>query len=160
VKASRRNLLARLENDPLARSIEYTLAAAAVLALLLAALGLWTTLVGDLRDERGDLFDLEAQGVGPDTLRSHLRVRALALLAFGLAGGVLLGWVLSRLVVSLIQVSADTSSPQPPLVTAFGWPTTLAALVALVLAAGIAVEVSVRRAFRETVPLRPSWSAE
>src|SRR5262249_5655461 len=89
---SRRAVLSGLEDDPLARAIEYTLGIAALLALVTAAVGLWMTLVGDLRDERGDFFDLEAQGVGPETIRSHLRVRIFSLLVFGIAGGLILGW--------------------------------------------------------------------
>src|SRR5262249_56282958 len=93
-RMSRRTVLAGLEDDPLARAIEYTLGIAALLALATAAVGLWITLVGDLRDERGDFFDLEAQGVGPETIRSHLRVRILGLLVFGIGGRLLLRLVL------------------------------------------------------------------
>ena len=153
-------MLSGLEDDPLARAIEYTLGIAALLALVTAAVGLWMTLVGDLRDERGDFFDLEAQGVGPETIRSHLRARILGLLAFGIAGGMILGWVLSRLVVSLVQVSAGTGSPEPPLVLEPGWPLALAALAVLVAAVIAAVELTTRRALRDDMPLRPAWSAE
>jgi len=157
---SRRAVLAGLEDDPLARAIEYTLGIAALLALVTAAVGLWMTLVGDLRDERGDFFDLEAQGVGPETIRAHLRVRILCLLVFGMAGGLILGWVLSRLVVSLVQVSAATVSPDPPLVLEAGWPVALAALALLAAAVIAAVELTTRRALRDDMPLRPAWSAE
>jgi hypothetical protein len=159
-RLSRRRVLAGLEDDPLARAIEYTLGIAALLALVTAAVGLWMTLIGDLRDERGDFFDLEAQGVGPETIRSHLRVRILGLLAFGIAGGLVLGWVLSRLVVALVSVSAGTGSPEPPLVLELGWPVALAALALLVAAVLAAVELTTRRALRDDMPLRPAWSAE
>jgi hypothetical protein len=157
---SRRAVLSGLENDPLARAIEYTLGIAALLALVTAAVGLWMTLVGDLRDERGDFFDLEAQGVGPETIRSHLRTRIVGLLAFGIGGGLILGWVLSRLVVSLVQVSAGTGSPEPPLVLEAGWPLALATLAVLIAAVIAAVELTTRRALRDDMPLRPAWSAE
>jgi hypothetical protein len=157
---SRRAVLSGLESDPLARAIEYTLGIAALLALVTAAVGLWMTLVGDLRDERGDFFDLEAQGVGPETIRSHLRTRIVGLLAFGIGGGLILGWVLSRLVVSLVQVSAGTGSPEPPLALEAGWPLALATLAVLIAAVIAAVELTTRRALRDDMPLRPAWSAE
>ena len=45
-------------------------------ALVLAAVGLLLTVVGDLRDERGSLRDLEAQGATPADLRRHVLLRA------------------------------------------------------------------------------------
>jgi len=64
-----------------------TLAAAALVALALAAVGLWVAVASELRDERAELFDLEAQGVGPNTLRAQFRARAAALVVVGAAGG-------------------------------------------------------------------------
>ena len=71
--ASRRGLAARLAADPLARAIEIALMVSALAALVLAAAGFLVALVSDLRDERGDLFDLEAQGVGPAVLADSFR---------------------------------------------------------------------------------------
>ena len=149
-----------MERDPLARGIGYTLAATALIALALAAIGLWITLLSDLRDEGGHLLDLEAQGVAPETLRSQLRIRAFAMLGFGIFGGTLVGLVLSRLVVSLVQVSAETSAPVPPLVADAGWSVVGFALIALVVTASVAAEVSARRAFAGDTPKRASWSLE
>ncbi len=69
----------------------------------------------DRRDERGELFDLEAQGASPATIRSHLRLRAFLLAAFGLLGGLATGAVLSALVLSLVSVTASAAQPEPPL---------------------------------------------
>ena len=74
---SQAETLARLRADPLARGALFTLAGTAAVALLLALLGLLLAVVGDVRDERGELFDLEAQGAAPSTVRAHLRLRAL-----------------------------------------------------------------------------------
>ena len=74
---SRRDTLARLQADPLARGALLTLAGTAAVALLLALVGLLLAVVGDVRDDRGELFDLEAQGAAPATIRAHLRLRAL-----------------------------------------------------------------------------------
>ncbi len=112
---SRARLLAGLRSDPLAHGALATLAATAVLALVLALVGLLLGIVADRRDERGELFDLEAQGASPATIRAHLRLRALLVGAFGLAGGVATGAVLSALVLSLVSVTASAAEPEPPL---------------------------------------------
>jgi hypothetical protein len=112
---SRAHVLAGLRADPLARGALATLAATAALALALALVGLLLGVVGDRRDERGELFDLEAQGAAPATLRRHLRLRALLVAVFGLAGGIATGAILSTLVLSLVTVTASAARPEPPL---------------------------------------------
>jgi hypothetical protein len=159
-QTSRRQLADRATHDPLARAVAYTLGASALVALGLAFLGFALAMLSELRDERGNFFDLEAQGVSPETLRSHLRIRALALAGFGLLGGCLLGLILSRVVVSLVQVTARTSSPEPPLVFNPGW-TALGPLLAGFLAAALlAAELGTRRAFRGDIPRRALWTLE
>jgi hypothetical protein len=157
---SRRELATEARRDPLARGIVYTLDAVAVVTAALALVGFVVALLSDLRDERRDFFDLEAQGVGPATLIAHLRIRALALIAFGLAGGALLGVVLSRLVVSLVKLSAQTTAPEPPLAFSAGWTALLPLLAGLLALALLAAELSARTAFRSALPGRASWSLE
>jgi hypothetical protein len=113
--ASRADTLARLRADPLARGALLTLAGTAAVSLLLALLGLVLAVVGDVRDERGELFDLEAQGASPATIRTHLRLRAALVAAFGVLGGIALGAILSALVISLVSVTASAAEPEPPL---------------------------------------------
>src|SRR5207249_12048211 len=64
VSTSRNDLERALAADPLARGATLTLDGAALAAIVLAVLALWLALAGDLGDERGELLDLEAQGVG------------------------------------------------------------------------------------------------
>jgi len=156
----RDNLLAGLERDPLARAIGYVLGVSALLALALAAVGVWLTLVSGLHDERRDLVDLEAQGATPAVLQAYLRIRSLILLGFGLAAGVALGLVLARLVVSLVRVSAETTVAQPPLVLAPDWLPIAAVLGGFVLAVVLALEATLRTAFRKATPARDLWSLE
>src|SRR5439155_46705 len=107
-----------------------TPAATAALALALALVGLVLGVAGDRRDERGELFDLEAQGAPPATLRLHLRLRALLVAAFGLAGGIATGAILSRLVLSLVSVTASAAKPEPPLQLVLDLPLLAAAVAA------------------------------
>jgi ABC-type lipoprotein release transport system permease subunit len=82
---------------------------------VLALAGLLLGIVADLRDERGELFDLEAQGAEPATLRRHLRLRAGLIASFGLVGGLALGAVLVALVVSLVTLTAAGVGAELPL---------------------------------------------
>jgi hypothetical protein len=137
--SSRAQVLAGLRADPLARGALATLGATAVLALALALLGLVLGVAADRRDERGELFDLEAQGASPATVRSHLRLRATLIAGFGLAGGLATGAILSALTLSLVSVTASAAQPEPPLRLIFDWP--LLGLAVLAYAAVAAVLV-------------------
>jgi hypothetical protein len=158
--ASRRAIEDRLAGDPLARAIEIALTASALAALALAAVGFLVALVSDLRDERGDLFDLEAQGVAPAVLRRQFQIRSLVLVVVGVVGGVILGLVLSRLAVALVQVSAAITVPDPPLRLVPAWNIGLAAAAVLIVVLVVLVELATRRAFSQDLPPRASWSLE
>jgi predicted lysophospholipase L1 biosynthesis ABC-type transport system permease subunit len=158
--ASRPAMAKQLADDPLARAIEIALTVAGLAALALAAVGFLIALVSDLRDERGDLFDLEAQGVGPAVLRRQFQIRSLVLVAFGVVGGLVLGLVLSRLVVALVQVSAANTVPDPPLRLDPAWEIGLGAAAILIVVLVVLVELVTRRAFAQDLPPRASWSLE
>jgi hypothetical protein len=132
-------VLARLQADPLARGALLTLAGTAAVALLLALVGLLLSVVGDVRDDRGELFDLEAQGASPATIRAHLRLRALLVAVFGIAGGLVLGAILSSLVISLVSVTAGAARPEPPLRLSLDLPLLAAAAVCYIALAALLV---------------------
>ena len=137
--ASRADTLAQLRADPLARGALLTLAGTAAVALLLALVGLLLAVVGDMRDDRGELFDLEAQGASPATIRAHLRLRALLVAVFGILGGLGLGAILSALVISLVSVTAGSAKPEPPLLLSLDLPMLAAAAASYVLLAALLV---------------------
>jgi hypothetical protein len=141
---SRADVLANLRSDPLARGSLATLGATAALALALALVGLVLGVAGDRRDERGELFDLEAQGAAPATLRLHLRLRALLVAAFGLAGGIVTGAILSRLVLSLVTVTASAAKPEPPLRLVLDAPLLTAAIALYAVLAFLLVGAATR----------------
>jgi ABC-type antimicrobial peptide transport system permease subunit len=134
-----------------------TLAGTAAVALVLALLGLVLAVVGDVRDDRGELFDLEAQGAAPSTIRTHLRLRAALVAAFGVVGGLALGAILSSLVISLVSVTATAAEPEPPLVLALDLPLLAAAAAAYTLAA--VVLVGVATTLRGRAPARSAEAA-
>jgi hypothetical protein len=136
---SQATTLAQLQADPLARGSLITLAGVAAVALLLALVGLLLVVAGDVRDDRGDLFDLEAQGASPSTIRAHLRLRALLVGVFGVLGGVALGAILTSLVIALVSVTAGAARPEPPLRLVWDVPLLLLAATAYVLLAAVLV---------------------
>ena len=147
--ASRERLEHGLRANPLARGALIALAATAAVALALALLGIALAVVTDLRDERGELEDLEAQGVEPRGLRRHVRLRSLTLLGAGLLGGLATAVALSLLVASLVAVTAAGGVPVPSLLLGVDWPLALASVGALALGGAAIVLGVTGLAFRE-----------
>jgi hypothetical protein len=150
---------ADLRDDPLARGVLAILAATAVVALVLAAAGVVLMALAMVRDERGELYDLEAQGVEPAALRRQLQLRAALLVALGVAGGTALGLVLARFVVDLVRLGAGVADAQPPLVPVTRWALVAAAALAFTAAVAVAVALVTRAAVRGRVPRPPAGLA-
>ena len=146
---SRRAVEQELRSDPLARGSLLVLGAAGLLALVLSLVGLALTVAVELRDEAGELFDLETQGMGPSALRQQVRLRAGAVLLAGLAGGLLLGIVLSLAVLKALAVSANSTEPVPPLVLAPDWPVLVLGFVLFAALVFGLVALLTRASFRE-----------
>ncbi len=142
---SRAELERSLRDDPLARGTLLTLLAAALVALGLALVGVLLGVVSDVRDERGELDDLEAQGARPALLRRVVRVRSFVVVAVGVVGGLATAALLGFLVVDLVTVTADARATELPLRTAVTWPVLAGALAAGVLAAATLVTAASRR---------------
>lgn len=135
---------ASLRGDPLARGSLALLLAAAIVGLVLAGVGVLLGVVGDRSDESGDLFDLSAQGVTPAEIRRHLLLRAEAVAAVGIAGGIGAGALVGALVVAVVAVTAGAGSPLPPLQLVFDWPLVAIALAALAAGSTLAAAVALR----------------
>ena len=152
--ASRARLERQLRTDPVARAAVAMLEAAAVTALVLALLGLLLGVVAERSDDRAELFDLEAQGLAPAQLRRQLRLRSFVAAASGALGGVLIGLVLSALVVGFVELTANATAPEPPLVLSLDW-AVVGIAAAVVTAAAVLLVVAVTgRAFRQATPGR------
>ena len=135
--------------DPLAHGTLLALSAAALVALVLAVAGLVLAVRADLRDDRGELADLEAQGATPRLLRRTIAARAGILGAVGLAGGIAAGLVLAVLVTRVVAVTARADAPEPPLVTTVDPVVLVLAGAAVATVAVALVLVTTRRAFAD-----------
>jgi len=144
---SRRALEADAQQDPIAHGTLLALVVAALVSLGLALAGLLLTVVGDLRDERGELFDLESQGAGPSLLRRIVRLRALTVSLAGLVAGALTGIALGAVVTDLVSLTARETSQEPPPRFAVDWAIVAGALAAYALVAAVLVAAATRRAF-------------
>jgi hypothetical protein len=151
---SRAALEEELRGDPLSRGALAILAVAAAVALALALAGLLLSVLADLRDERGELFDLESEGFTTVELRRHVRLRAATVAFFGAAGGVVLGAVLAATVVDLVAVTAEARVPEPPLLLEVDWPALALGLLAFAALAAALVGAATRWAFRSPTPGR------
>ena len=140
---------AALQDDPLARAVLRTLAGTALVAFALALAGLVLALAADLRDEDGELTDLEAEGAGPSWLRRHVRLRSACIVAVGLLGGAALAAGLSVLVVAAVLVTANGGSPEPPLLLSVDWTLLALGVAAYLACALVVVSLVTWNAFRE-----------
>jgi hypothetical protein len=151
---SRRALEADAGRDPIAHGTLLALAVAAAVALGLALAGILLTVLGDLRDERGELFDLEAQGAAPSLLRRLVRTRAFTVAAAGLVAGALTGVALAAVVTDLVGLTARATAAEPPLVLEVDVLVVLGAAALYVLAAAALVVLATRRSFSAAAPGR------
>jgi hypothetical protein len=143
--ASQRARERELRTDPLARGAIALLLVTALVGLGLAAVGLLLTVAGDLRDDRGALFDLEAQGATPAEIRRHVLLRAGVVGALGVAAGVAAGAIVSALVVAVVTVTAGAADALPPLALVFDPKLVAAALGIVALASAGAAVAATRR---------------
>jgi predicted lysophospholipase L1 biosynthesis ABC-type transport system permease subunit len=146
---SRDAVEADARRDPLGHGTLVALGASAFVALLLAVIGLALSVRSDLRDERGELVDLEALGASPILLRRAVRLRAAIILTGGVAGGVVAGVALAALVTRVIGVTARAGTAEPPLATSTDPRSIVVAGVLLLLAAVVAVVAVTRAAFSD-----------
>lgn len=133
--------------DPLAHGTLLLLVAAALVSLALAAIGLALAVRSDLRDDRGELYDLEAQGARPSSLRRVVRSRAFVLSAAGLVAGLGTGALLLTLVTRVVSVTARGTFAEPPLVASVDPAIVGIGFCAYAILAAALVGVATRNAF-------------
>jgi hypothetical protein len=131
--AARSDLIAAHAADPLSQAIVWAQVVAALAGLTLSVGALVMGAVTDLRDERGELADLEAQGVPPSALRWHALARTAWLAIGGSIAGLIAGLGLAVAVTGALAIDARGDLPIPPLQVVLP-PLEIAAVVGGVLA--------------------------
>lgn len=147
VIASRPQMETERSNDPFALGIVWALAVGAIAGLLLSFVGVLLAMAADLRDERGELWELEAQGTTPRSLTGLVVLRTVAMCLVGAVAGVAMGVGLGWFVAVSVGVGADAGTPVPPLALVAPWGIVLAIPGALLLVIAIAVFTLARRHF-------------
>jgi hypothetical protein len=143
----RADVEADARRDPLAHGTLLALVGTALVALVLAALGLALAVRADLRDDRGEHFDLEAQGASPALLRRVVRARAAAVSAVGLVGGMATGLALLLLVTRVVTVTSRGGEAEPPLAVVVDPELVAAGVLVFAAIAALLVGAATRRAF-------------
>jgi hypothetical protein len=147
-------LVADRTADPFAASLAGALLAAALTGLALAAAGLALGVVADLRDEAGDLADLETMGAPPSTLRSLIQARTVVLAAGGIAAGLLAGAVLTVVITSSLALAAGATVAVPELRIVLPWATlAIIAIAPLLAAIGLVMILSRRGRWAAQAPV-------
>jgi hypothetical protein len=145
--ASRPEIEATRTSDPFAIGVVWGLVVGAIAGLLLSLVGVLLATASELRDERGELWELEAQGTTPRSLVRLVVARTLAMCAVGTVTGIAMGIALGWFVASSVGVGAEGSAPNPPLELVAPWAFIAAATVALLLVIGGTVYSLARRHF-------------
>jgi len=143
----RADVEAEARHDPLAHGTLLALLATAFVALVLASLGLALAVRSDLRDDRGEHYDLEAQGSSPAFLRRLVRTRAAAISAVGLVAGIATGIGLLALVTRVVSVTARGAAAEPPLAVVVDPLLVAAGIGVFALLTAVLVGSATRRAF-------------
>jgi len=146
----RADVEAEAHRDPLARGTLLALIGSALVALVLASLGLALAVRADLRDGRGEHYDLEAQGLSPSFLRRVVRARAATLSIVGLAAGIATGLGLLAFVTRVVSVTAHGGVAEPPLAVVVDPVLIVAGVVLFALLASVLVGGTTRGAFAGT----------
>jgi len=151
---SARALERRLLEDPLALGTRTMLADTAVIAAVLALVGLVLAGRSALAAERLLLAEYEALGVARSTLRRSAQLRLVALSLLGLAGGLLGAFFSSRITAAFVAVSGTATRPLPPIVAVITWPAAAAIVLCVVVAGAVSAAVVARRALHEPAARR------
>ncbi|MFP5489131.1 MAG: FtsX-like permease family protein, partial [Acidimicrobiia bacterium] len=143
----RRQEARTISREPVTVGLSGSLALALAASLVVAAIGLILTAVVGGRERRPAFAVLRAMGTRASELRRWLVLETVPLVGFSAAAGIVAGIALARLALPSLGVSREgtPSIPSPRLVVP--WPT-LAVVVAIAVAAGMALPVVTARLLR------------
>jgi ABC-type antimicrobial peptide transport system permease subunit len=98
-----------------------------------AAIGFAVNTAVSARERAGEFAILRALGVRGRQVLGLVAVEQAFLVGMGLAGGLLLGIVVARLVVPHVVLTVSATAPYPPAQVILRWPVVLAMLAAIVV---------------------------
>ncbi|MCB5911039.1 FtsX-like permease family protein, partial [Streptomyces pinistramenti] len=139
---ARDEIAGRLHDDPLGLGPQAALAAAAVVAALLAAVGFAVSAAGALRERAREFAVLRALGAPRPQLARMIAAEQGVLIALALAVGTALGAVLTRAVVPLVVLTEQATRPVPDVLVELP-PGQVALLLAAVAAVPLLVVAAV-----------------
>ncbi|MGI5167114.1 FtsX-like permease family protein [Spirillospora sp. CA-253888] len=130
-----------LLDAPLGAALQSALVLGFAAALAFAVVAFVVNAVVSARERAREFTVLRALGVPPRQVAGMLAVEQAFLVGLGLAGGLMLGLLVARLVVPKIVLTVQAAAPYPPADLVVRWPLVLGvtAGVALVLALVVAV---------------------
>jgi hypothetical protein len=143
----RRQEARSIGREPVTVGLAGSLSLALVASLVIAAIGLLLTAVVGGRERRPAFAVLRAMGTRPGELRRWLLFETLPLVGFSAGAGLAAGVLLARLALPSLGVAVDGSRsiPTPRLVVPWS---TLSAIVAVAIAAGMALPIVTARLLR------------
>ena len=150
VIVSRPAIEATRTSDPFAIGVVWGLIIGAIAGLVLSLVGVLLATASELRDERGELWELEAQGTTPRSLVRLVLVRTISMSAVGTVTGIAMGVALGWFVANSVGVGAEGSTPNPPLELVAPWPLIVTAATVLLLVIGGLVYGLTQRHFAES----------
>jgi hypothetical protein len=151
---SREALATASTSSTVARAARLLLAAGAFAGLVLTLLGVALASTTELRRRRGELLDLEAQGMEPRALAAFVRLRILLVSCVGACVALAAGIVMSLLVVETVRIALGDSTPDPPLVLDLEWPLLLGGFVGVGAAIALVADGVARLQLRRTHGVR------
>ncbi|GLY91871.1 hypothetical protein Airi02_097990 [Actinoallomurus iriomotensis] len=123
----------RLRDAPLGGALQGALILGFGAALVFAAIGFAVNTAVSARERAGEFAILRALGVRGRQVLGLVAVEQAFLVGMGLAGGLLLGIVVARLVVPHVVLTVSATAPYPPAQVILRWPVVLAMLAAIVV---------------------------
>ena len=123
----------RLRDAPLGGALQGALLLGFGAALVFAAIGFAVNTAVSARERVSEFAILRALGIDGRQVLGLVAVEQAFLVGLGLAGGLLLGIVVARLVVPHVVLTVSATAPYPPVHVIMRWPVILAMLAAIVV---------------------------
>ncbi len=134
----------RLRDAPLGGALQGALILGFAAALVFAAIGFAVNTAVSARERMGEFAILRALGVRGRQVFGLVAVEQAFLVGIGLAGGLLLGVVVARLVVPHVVLTVSATTPYPPAHVIVRWPVVFAMLAAIVVLLTVVLLLLVR----------------